>query len=99
MATVSVTVDGVAYNVTAPPPFITVQDLINLTIGSGAQTTFGQDKHSLTVLTDTGGTAPSFLDVKNNTVNGHYLLNLRGGESYASSTAPSAGTGCTKESN
>jgi hypothetical protein len=97
MATVSITIDGTAYTVTAPPPFITVQDLINSTIGATPSTSFGINRHSLTVLTDTGGTAPSYLDVKNNTVEGHYLLNLRGGEVYASSSSPAASSGATKQ--
>ena len=97
MATVNVTIDGTVYAVAAPPPFISVQDLINSTLGSTPATSFGIDRHSLTVLTDTGGTAPSFLDVKNNTVQGHYLVNLRGGEVYASSTAPAASSGATKQ--
>ena len=95
MATGTVTIDGTNYTVTLG--LATVQDLINSTIGATPSTTFGINRHSLTVLTDTGGSAPSFLDVKNNTVNGHYILNIRGGEVYASSSAPSAGTGCTKQ--
>lgn len=95
MATGTVTIDAVNYTVNLG--LISVQELINGTVGATPSTTFGINRHSLTVLTDTGGTAPSFLDVKNNTVNGHYLLNIRGGESYASSSAPAAGSGCTKE--
>lgn len=96
MATGTVTIDGVNYTVTLG--LISVQELITATVGPTPSTSFGVNRHSLTVLTDTGGSAPSFLDVKNNTVNGHYVLNIRGGESYASSSAPSAGSGCTKQS-
>lgn len=95
MANVNITIDGVVYSVAAG--LTTVQELINGTLGSTPATTFGINRHSLTVLTDTGGTGPSFQDVKNNTVNGHYIMNIRGAEVYASSSAPSAGTGCTKQ--
>jgi hypothetical protein len=95
MATGTVTIDGTSYTVTLG--LITVQDLINLTVGATPSTTFGINRHSLTVITDTGGTAPQYLDVEHNTINGHYICNIRGGEAYATSTAPSAGTGCTKQ--
>jgi|SRR5580698_9073961 hypothetical protein len=97
MANVNITIDGVVYSVPAGPPYISVQSLINQTLGSTPSTSFGIDRHSLTVLTDTGGTPPAYQDVKNNTVEGHVLLNIRGGEVYASSTGVSGGPGVTKQ--
>lgn len=98
MANVNITIDGVVYSIPAGPPNISVQDLINLTIGATPATTFGVNRHSLTVLTDTGGTAPQYLDVAHNTIQGRYLVNIRGGEVYATSSAPAASSGATKQS-
>jgi hypothetical protein len=97
MANVNITIDGVVYSVAAGPPTVSVQDIINSTIGATPATTFGVNRHSLTVLTDTGGTSPSFLDVAHNTIQGHYLVNIRGGEVYATSSAPAASSGATRQ--
>lgn len=77
MANVNVTIDGVVYSVAAQQ--YTVKSLINTCLG------LPNNKHALTVLTDTGGTSPAFQDVKNATVEGRVPILVRGGEVYASS--------------
>jgi len=82
MANVTVTIDGTNYTVASG--FYTVKSLINTCILPGASV--GNNLHALTVLTDTGGTAPAFQDLKNCTVQGRTPLNIRGGEVFASSS-------------
>jgi|HubBroStandDraft_1064217.scaffolds.fasta_scaffold1336738_2 hypothetical protein len=81
---VSVTIDGRVYHIPVSPPQISVQALIDLAFGLQPMPGEGAGRHALTVLVDTGGSEPTFADVKGTTIQGPYLITIRGGEAYAS---------------